>query len=278
MNSDQIIDAQAKTALRNAFVKSTPTKRVDQIGYLEEIDGNLLPGVERRHFYDELNRGAGEELKDKFRATYSSSALVVNSLARFKDDRASLRLLENFGFRDLCFERPCPTGLRGTPPHLDAVAEADHCVIAIESKCTEYLIRKTASFRPAYQTEIQGDRRKGPWFRLMLDRDLKRFRHVDVAQLIKHAFGIANCYSQRRVILLYAFWEPLDHDNFPLFKQHRREIEELKDAVLGGIPEFHAASWLEIWDEWQKLNPPLWLRTHLENLRARYAVSIGAEI
>jgi hypothetical protein len=60
-------------------------------GYLRELEDNLLPGITPDLYADDYTAGAGGELQwevrngrrcpPKMRATYSSSALVVNSFA-----------------------------------------------------------------------------------------------------------------------------------------------------------------------------------------------------
>jgi hypothetical protein len=75
-------------------------------------------------------------------AAYSSAMLAVNSFAHWRNSKQDLGLLQLGGasnFTDLQFERKLATGLRGTPPHLDVLAEGSQNVVAVESKCTEYL-------------------------------------------------------------------------------------------------------------------------------------------
>jgi Restriction Endonuclease associating with ARP len=97
---------------------------------------------------------------------------------------------------------------------------------------------------------------------------------LDAAQLIKHAFGLARTFHGRRIILLYLFWEPSNASNFSVFNEHRREIDELSDRVLGGFPEFETMSYRELWSDWERGDPPDWLRAHLQKIRARYEVAI----
>lgn len=75
--------------------------------------------------------------------------------------------------------------------------------------------------------------------------------------------------------MLYLYWEPLDADRHPIFRQHRSEIERFSDLVAGGFPAFRAQSYRELWGVWQQTAQPKWLRDHAANLQARYAVSLG---
>ena len=161
----------AAIALAKSLQRLRPDVSLDERGYTNSIDDNLLPGVGRRHFEAELMSGDGEELKQKFRAAHSSSALVVNSFAPFKDAPSQLSLLGSVGFGTLAFEKKCPTGLKGKSPNLDLLAERDDLVVGIESKCTEYIAEKErpagyVPFKPAY-FDIKDERRDGRWFRTM---------------------------------------------------------------------------------------------------------------
>ena len=90
------------------------------------------------------------------------SSVRLTRLAAFSEyvgswrtDPASLALGGTTGFRSMRFEAICPTGLGGTSPHLDLLAEGD-LLVAVESKCTEWMqthksdvfsfIRKLAAF------------------------------------------------------------------------------------------------------------------------------------
>jgi hypothetical protein len=53
-------------------------------------------------------------------------------------------------------------------------------------------------------------------------------KYLDVAQLIKHYFGLRNTakYTKRNITLLYLFWEPENSSKFDLFQKHRDELNE----------------------------------------------------
>jgi hypothetical protein len=81
------------------------------------------------------------------------------------------------------------------PPHLDVIGQGPSGLVAIESKCTEYLTPKPARFSERYETAITDESASGPWygemFRLKGAEDVG-YRFLDAAQLIKHAFGLAH--------------------------------------------------------------------------------------
>ena len=125
--------------------------RVDARGYFPTVEDNLIPGVHLRQFDQDLRAGAGHELDQKFRAVRSSTALVVNAFAPFKEQPGALLLLERLGVGGLRFEKSLPTGLRGTAPHLDVWLERENGVVGIESKLLEYFAPKKAKFAGSYE-------------------------------------------------------------------------------------------------------------------------------
>lgn len=272
----------ATRAFARALKKSRPEVSLSPVGYVGSIDDNLVTGVERRQFEDDLAQGDGNELAEKFLAAHSSSALAVNSFAPFKDVPSDLVLGRLVGFESVKFERKCPTGIRGgTPPNLDLVASNADRVVGVESKCLEYLRSRSttqtgSAFQTAYFEQIRDARRRGPWFQAMRNfSHSEPFLHLDAAQLIKHAFGLAHCFKERRVTLLYLFWEPSDAADFQIFAFHRSEIARFSQTVEGGFPCFRAMSYPELWSLWsEKIRPP-WLIAHAANLRKRYLMPLS---
>lgn len=240
---------------------------------MSDFTQNLLPGVVSTDFEADLRQGSGRELEGKFRAAHSSSALAVNSFGPFRRHCTDLTLGDQDGLSIVGFERKCPVGLRrGTPPNLDLVLEGRNQIIAIESKCTEYLSSHAADFASAYSEQIVDGRRQSGWFAEMqrVSRAPTDYRWLDAAQLIKHAFGLANTYPDQPVQLLYLFWEPPNADDFPVFGQHRSEIAGFADRVAGSFPSFAVMSYPELWKGWAQVGAPDWLEHHVAQLQARY--------
>ena len=186
-------------------------------------------------------------------------------------------IADKSGLTIVGFEKKCPVGLkRGTPPNLDLVLEGAGQIIGIESKCTEYLSPHTARFAQAYQEQILDARRESGWFAQMhrLSDATGDYRWLDAAQLTKHAYGINHTYPGHPVLLLYLFWEPRNAANFPVFSQHRSEIERFANRVGGSFPTFAAMSYAELWTGWANAAPPEWLARHLAQLQARYGLPI----
>jgi hypothetical protein len=122
------------------------------------------------------------------------------------------------GFNTLRFEAVYSTGLGGTPPHLDVMAEGA-CTLAVESKLVEYLRPKVALFSPAYDS-IVDSRCNSPWFGLIAKMRAKpaMYRYLDAAQLVKHSLGLMRGCPQ--ATLVYLYWEPLNWREFREFREH----------------------------------------------------------
>ena len=271
------IRSRALTKLRAAFARQRPDILIDDKGYAPDFRDTLLPLVMTDDFEADLQAGDGNELQTKFRAAHSSSGLAVNCFAPFRNRTADLTLPSLGPFDALQFERKCPTGLRGgRAPNLDVLLSGPTRVVGIESKLTEYLARHRAAFSSAYAEQIHDDRREQGYFREMLrlvDAP-ESYVWLDAAQLIKHAFGLARCFRDRHVTLLYLYWEPTNPDAAPEFAAHRQEIKTFAERVAGSTPEFRAMSYPELWRTWQDAGPATWLAQHLAALRERYEVTV----
>jgi hypothetical protein len=283
-NNRRVTLESARTALGDRVRASVSVNGIDERypNYVKKYEDNLVPGVEPWMFLDELSRGHGSELQShgdrppKFHAAHSSSALVVNSFARWKLNSGSLYLAGLRGVENFGFEYRCPTGLRSRrPANLDLVAKAGCAVLAVESKCIEFLRPKKAEFAAQYGSAIRQvlDR---PWPELfkILEREPRHFECVDAAQLVKHCLGLRNTFRNQSITLLYLFWEPTNASDFKIFKKHHNEIKEFSKMVGGSKVRFRSISYAKLWRNWQRLDGPRWLGAHLANLRARYEVSI----
>ena len=113
----------------------------DASGYAPCWRENLLPSLPLSPIAADLEQGAGAELHEKLRAAHSSAAIVINTFGPWRDNPAGLRVAGLVDFTSLRFEVKCPSGLAGTPPHVDLLAEGK-TLLAVESKCTEWMRRK----------------------------------------------------------------------------------------------------------------------------------------
>jgi hypothetical protein len=100
-----------------------------------------------------------------------------------------------------------------------------------------------ADFQPSY--EESQEPRSALWFAEMMR--LRGYAWLDAAQLIKHAFGLARTFHDRRTTLLYLFWEPVNASDFSLFTEHRAEITDFSNRVAGAASRQPG---LEAADKW----------------------------
>jgi hypothetical protein len=206
-----------------------------------------------------------------------SSALAVNSFAPWRDDAALLRLADISGFTEtLAFEAKCPNGVSRPPPHLDVLLERGDEIVAVESKCTEYLEAQTDTVAPAYLALAgKGDERaRSRWFAALAE--VPTFRLLDAYQLVKHYLGLTLTYRARPITLVYLYWEPGNADDLPIFAMHRVEIDRFPELIRGDDTcAFAALTYREHWRELDHLSgKPSRLDVHLVEVRRRYEVEI----
>lgn len=274
---NRVTQSACRAALIRSFREANPRVALDERGYVSEVTLNLIEGVHLDDFEADLRQGDGNELESKFLAAHSSSALTVNAFAPFKAAPAALGIPGGAGFTNLQFERKCPHGLVGRrSPNLDLLADGPNGVVAVESKCLEHLAPHVAEFAPAYDAEIRDHRRQTAWFEEMyrLMGEPRRYRWLDAAQLVKHAFGIAHTFPDRPTTLFYLFWEPSNADSHSIFAEHRAEVTLFAASIAGGGPSFVAMSYPELWRAWGADNKPEWVAGHAGRLRARYGVEV----
>jgi hypothetical protein len=282
---------KSRAALSAAFRRSNPNVVLDDRGYMSDSRENLLAGVNFDAVQSDILQGDGSELRGiggrppKFNAVHSSTALAVNTFGLFKSDPpvhspATLCLpwsLKGDSFTTLHFERKCQHGVgNGKWPNLDVLLDGKGGTIGIESKCLEHIGKHFADFRPAYDADLTGPRRKTPWFREMkrLVGNPTSYCRLNAAQLVKHALGLEFSFRNRST-LAYIFWEPSNAIEHPLFCEHRAELRRFADAVAGGNPAFVCSSYPELWSWWKaSADAPEWLRTHVSRLDERYGCRV----
>jgi hypothetical protein len=264
--------ALSRKALLAAAQRAAPGIEFDERGYVTgSWPQNLLPFSQEilSAIEADYRAAAGHELGQKLRAAHSSAALVINTFAPWRLQPAPV-ILPGGGFQSLRFGQPCPTGLEGTPPHLDLVADGDPPV-AVESKCTEWMTAKGAKFAKSYQVfeSRQGAEQWAAAMRRLTDLQ-DNYRHLDAAQLIKHAFGLLRRFPGP-VVLLYLYWEPRNFPEWPECAAHRAEIDRFGGDVRGSRVRLAHMSYRELWSSWEEKAS----REHLDRLRVRYDVEVG---
>ena len=223
-----------------------------------EVEANLFQLLSHRARLA-FERGAGSELSGHMRALHSSSALVVNFFDYWTDrDKAPILSalgIDSAAAHELDFEAQFPTGLGGTPPHLDlAITDSTGFVVGIEGKFTEHLKRSTkpkSNFRSSYFPESAGlwareglsacqEFAEELWGRELNGRS-ERFEYLDPRQLLKHALGLAKQRASRfSLYYLYYDWSGDGAEG------HRGEVGHFGDRV-GPEIRFKALTYQEVY-------------------------------
>lgn len=222
----------------------------------EETLPIFLPGVPEAKVRAAFAAAAGNEIESgKFASPQSSAALAANGFGWFLDRPEDLPL-----FPPLChldgpvvnveIEREIRFPWSGgRHPWLDAVVETEGDVIGVESKRFEpFRDHKTANLSEAYDRDVWGQRMES-WceMRDRLRYSPRLYRHLDAAQLVKHAFALATeaTRSGKRPALVYLYAEPTGTGG-PSDAEclaHRSEVEEFAAIVAGGRVQFAVCSW-----------------------------------
>jgi len=231
----------------------------------------FLDGVPREHVLERLAKADGDEIgSGKLASEESSAALAVNTFGWFIERPDLLPPMPGM--------RPGAKALRveveycarfpwrgGKHPWLDAAVETDAQLVGVESKRFEpYRDVKIIAFSKAYSRDVWGTK-MGPFeaMRDALADGRERFRHLDAAQLVKHAFGLVTQGQRigKTPVLVYLFAEPARLGNAPLpataFAAHRDEIARFAVAVQGAQVSFHAISYREWLATWPSLPSPV---------------------
>jgi hypothetical protein len=240
-------------------------------GRIRRVSDLLIDGVRHEQLPDSIDR-------TRLRAPHSAAALTINNFLPWQRAPDQLPLAGWTGFDAVQFEVRCPTGLRGTPPHLDLLALRAEIAVAVIVRCIEYLSRRKTAVAPSYDQLLAATPGLEPW-RHQLDQlrsEPQHYRHVDPGALIKFALALGRTFPDRPTVLLYLYWEPVNAERFEEFCRHRQETAELADAVRDARVSFDPQSFAATWREWAARGAPSWLPDHVERLRARYCVSIPA--
>lgn len=262
---------RAKQAIRRRY-NEISAEKLDNRGYAATVELNLLPGVRLEDVQADFAQGSGNELDGKFRAAHSSAALAVNAFGPWRNHPHGLSLLGKSGFTRLQFEQKCPTGLGGIPPNLDVLVEGPGVVIGIESKFLEILAPKQPEFADSYARENL-PQMEAAWWSLLCKLKAGPAQHLDAAQLVRHYLGLRNQpeFRDRKIVLLYLFWEPANWQDFPEYRRHREEIAAFQDQVKDSAVTFTWMTYPELWRHWDALGL---FSGHVLEIRKRYSLAI----
>ncbi len=245
----------------------------------------LLDHLPKQKILGMLSKGAGRELDAKFLSPASSAALACSAFGLFVDRPGLLPPLPgtqhlSWPAMRVAVEEIVRFPWRGgRHPHLDAVVETSEALIGVEAKRFEPF-RDTpvpefsdAYFRPVWREDTR------PWqaVRDGLVSGALAFRHLDAAQLVKHAFGLSTqaARQSKAAALIYLFHEPTRYpDGRPippaLHVAHRDEVRRLAGLVEGGL-RFSACTYAELLSDWAAA-PVDTLRRHAAEVMRAFAI------
>ena len=275
--------AEAAVAQRLFSLKGKKIFRSKWPFHTKLPEDNLVTGVTRKDFWDDLKKGNGKELLDspqapaKFCAAYSSSALAVNTFGPFRHSPGNLVLAGHGDFSKSQFEQKCPTPLGWPPPNLDFLVDGPKIIVAVESKFLEPLVRPKPKFAERYNSVIR-NLAEPAWqgmYQSLLDKPTQ-FSHLDAAQLVKHYLGIRHTFRDSPVakVLVYLFWEPTNAEDIPESVKHRQEVELFLREVEESEIRFVDLSYRELWQYWSEASGWEGMSAHIEALRQRYELDI----
>jgi hypothetical protein len=246
-------------------------------------DELFLPGLPNELILTAYLSAAGNEISSgKFASPESSAALVANAFGFFlnrPEDLPPFPGTPDCGWpaKSVSLEATVRfPWAGGRHPCLDVLIATGNSLMGVESKRYEPFRPKAvgllseAYWRPVWGSEMEGYQRCRDDV-----RDGKRhFVHLDVVQLIKHAFGLRTAvhripeWSEKRPVLVYLYAEPKSWplDDRPVdpgdLSRHRAEIEEFADLVKGDEVSFRSCSYLDLLASWStQANKPLCLHS-----------------
>jgi hypothetical protein len=244
----------------------------------------FLPGVPVAHVCARLAAAGGDEIgSGKFAHPESSAALAVNAFGWFIERPMDLPPLPGTGAMgtpehvevEFCARFPWPGGRH---PWLDAVVITPTHLIGVESKRFEpFRDTKTVSLSSAYDRPVWGERmNRYAAMRDALRSGELRFRHLDAAQLVKHAFGLvteARRRDERQPVLFYLYAEPNERGKRQIpaedHRRHRDEIAAFVQFVDGDEVTFLSSSYCRWIDA---ALPVADAEAHLALLRQRFGL------
>lgn len=230
------------------------------------MNDGLLPGLPAEAIRACYAAAPGNEIESgKFASPESSAALVANSFGWFLEQPEALPPLP--GKEDLGWPAT-RVGLEaivrfpwsgGRHPCLDVLIETGAALIGIESKRYEpFRPKAPPALSDAYWRPVWGSAMGGyEAVRDSLRDGRDDFRHLDAAQLVKHALGLRTAAENagRRPVLVYLHAEPKAWpDGRPIaddeHRAHGDEIARFAAAVAGDEVAFLALSYRQLLANW----------------------------
>ena len=248
--------------------------------YFDDYNKNLYAKLSEDNKND-YNKGSGGEIRDTttrrapMKAAFSSSAIVVNLFQYWQEKNNISPLLEALGFKNnkvekkgivFEFESKNPIkGIGGYPPHLDVVITTDTNNFAIESKFTEPYTKNTKKRSKNSLIQDSYIKKETLWEILPnleqlaqaihntnnpiekkeikeLIEKLRKTKHLDASQLIKHILGLKSNYD-KNFTLLYLWYDVPGTEEA---KEHQEEIEAFASIAKADEIDFHHITYQKV--------------------------------
>ncbi len=215
-------------------------------------------------------------LRERLRQPESGLCLAINSFAPWRREPGKLELLERNGFREVLLHLRCPTGVRGTPPHLEVLVRGERHLVAIHACGPDSLGRPPGRVARAY-LDLEAPSGIEPWIELLRDLGARRlrFRMANAPLLGKLALALGRTFPEYEIDLLQLYLEPRDADQYEPFRDLRNELAEIERRVAGARVGFRFDSFGNLWRRWEQASDPDWLPKLASQLRSRYQVAIS---
>ena len=255
------------------------------------MNERFLPGVPGPEIEAIFNAAAGNEIATgKFDSPESSAALAANAFGFFLHRAPELPPLPGCGSQSwparsvrLEAELRFPWS-GGRHPVLDGLVRTPSALIGIESKRFEpYRTRTAPRLSDAYRRPVWGERMGGyASVRDSLRNSADLYRHLDAAQLFKHAFALRTEVHRNSghlgltPVLFYVFAEP---ERWPVSgrpveagarARHREEIRHFAAAVAGDEVAFVSCSYRRLLRAWSDRGDRRF-RAHAAGVASRYS-------
>lgn len=225
----------------------------------------FLPGVPADAVLAALRRSPGSELASgKFDSPESSAALVANAFGWFLDRPTKLPPLSGVPMGppeavEIEAEMRFPWK-GGRHPWLDAAITTTTTLVGVESKRYEpFRPGKAVTFSEAYDSRDWDGLARFTALRRALMEGRQTYRHLDAAQLVKHAYGLRTQGLKRAkgAVLVYLHAAPATWANGKpvdpaAIARHDAEIEDFAERVRGDAVTFAALRWADLLSGWAK--------------------------
>lgn len=242
---------------------------------------DFLPGVPADVVVAALKRSPGNELDSgKLSSPDSSAALAVNAFGWFLQQPRKLQPLPGvpMGLPEMVeieAEMRFPWA-GGRHPWLDAAITTATTLVGVESKRYEpFRPGKTTAFSEAYDSRDWGPgMARFTAMRQALTEGRQSYRHLDAAQLVKHAYGLRTQAVKRArgAVLVYlhaapATWASGKPVSPEAIARHEAEIDDFAQAVKGDVVTFVPLRWSDLLAQWAKVPA---LAAHAAAIQARF--------